>query len=104
MTDSDKEYILHLCKRLVYRYKENSEIINAVEKILSKNEEELSFYRDSHQHIDRFIDITISNLSELKNYSVSRLPKKERVPTIVPPDDLFEDINLNNLFVNNEYE
>lgn len=102
MTQQDRDYILLICKRLVYRYKENPEIINAVEKILHQNEQELSFYRDSHKHIDRFIDVTINNLSEIKNYSISQQPKKERIPTVVPPDDLFEDINFNNLFINNE--
>jgi|688.fasta_scaffold480456_1 hypothetical protein len=102
MNIKDQEYILWLCKRLVNKYKESPEAIRVVENILNENEKELSFYKNAQSHIDRFIDITIKNLSELKNYSVHKQQKTERLPTIVPADDIFEDINFNNLFVDKD--
>ena len=66
MLNKDKEYILWLCKRLVYRYNEDPQILLNVESILEKNQTEIGFYRKTHNEINCSIEDAINNLEKIK--------------------------------------
>lgn len=67
MLNKDKEYILWLCKRLVYRYNEDPQILLNVESILEKNQTEIGFYRKTHNEINCSIESAIENLDKIRS-------------------------------------
>lgn len=79
MLNKDKEYILWLCKRLVYRYNEDPQTILNVESILEKNQTEISFYRETHNKINSSIAEAMNNLEGIRlSYRSSAENTKEQ--------------------------
>lgn len=67
MNKKSSEYIIWLCKRLVYKYNEDPKILLEIQKILEQNEQELVFCRQTHRSISNSIDIAVQNLQTIKN-------------------------------------
>lgn len=100
MSEKDKEYILWLCKRLIYKYKEDISILKIVDKILEQNQIELSFYKKTHSNISKQITEAISNLNTIKkSYSDSIKNTKNEFfkETTANINHTFENIDFNNL-------
>lgn len=101
MLDEKSEYILWLTKRLVYKYKEDPQIVNVVENILIENQSQLSFYKKTHDSIDKFLKASIHNLSEIHSeYNLGLKNKEEEVNKVKleTKNEVFENLDLDNLF------
>lgn len=101
MLDQKSEYILWLTKRLVYKYNEDPQIINEVENILNENQSKLSFYRDSHELINKSLKASIHNLSEIYSEYSLKIQNKETQyskKSIEIKNEIFQDLDLNELF------
>jgi hypothetical protein len=97
MDQKDSEYILWLCKRLVYKHNEDPKILIDIEKILEKNKLELGFYRQTHCSISRSIELAVQNLQEIKNNyhaSVVNTKKNFVVSEIEKTNKIFENLDL----------
>lgn len=82
MLQQDIEYILWLCKRMVYKYDESSDIIKKVENILNNYNNELSLYKEfylehrpnTNNHKEILNTQTINNINSIfENIDLSRL-------------------------------
>jgi hypothetical protein len=100
MDQKDGEYILWLCKRLVYKHNEDPKILINVEKILEENELELGFYRKTHCSISESVDCAIQNLQKIKNnyhISLTNTKKEFAVSQIEKTNRIFENLDLKSL-------
>ena len=100
MLDKNLEYILWLTKRLVYKYKEDPQIVNTVEDILINNQNELMFYKKTHESIDNFLKSSLRNLSEIHS-EYTGLKNKEKEfskDSLKNKSDVFENLNLDDIF------
>jgi len=100
MLDKNLEYILWLTKRLVYKYKEDPQIVKTVENILINNQKELIFYKKTHESIDNFLKASLHNLSEIHSEYTIGLKNKEKEfskDSLKHKSDLFENLNLDHI-------
>lgn len=106
MKQEDIEYILWLAKRLVYRYKEDEDIITKIETILKTWKE--SYLKDKYQkeYIDKHINIIIENIAHIAKYNIS-FDKQETIGNVKQlqsektnnqTQTSFEDLDLNDIF------
>ena len=89
-----------LDKRLVYKYREDPEIIKTVEDMLISNQQQLLFYKQTHESIDNFLKTSINHLSEIHSEYIG-LKNKEQdfsINAIKDKSDVFENLNFEDIF------
>jgi len=100
MLNKDKEYILWLCKRLVYRYNEDPNILLNIESILEKNQTEINFYRQTHRLINKSINDAICNLNHIKtsyDVSIKETQKNYEQQSANNTNNTFENLDIKKL-------
>jgi hypothetical protein len=100
MNKKNREYILWLCKRLVYRYNEDPKILLEIQKILEQNEQELFFCRQTHYSISKSIDVAVQNLQAIKNnYGASLITAKKQFTEsqIQKTNEIFENFDIKSI-------
>ena len=100
MTESDKEFLLWIGKRLVYKYRENPEILSIIENIIEKSNSEQSIYHnfflDTHNTLGKIItDMIKVN----KTFSKQFFNAKDQIsqPQIEKVNDIFENIDISQM-------
>jgi hypothetical protein len=100
--DEQFNYLLWLCKRLVYKYNEDPQIIKTVEEILQKCQSEISFYRQTHQCINQKLDEAIGSLNQIKTsyaQSISNANKDYSENKIKESSTFFEQLDIEGFFL-----
>jgi hypothetical protein len=79
MTESDKEFLLWIAKRLVYKYGEKPDIITQVMGLLNRDRTEKNAYQENVQNTLLFISTTIDSLTNMQkictNLSINNVTK-----------------------------
>lgn len=101
MIDKDSEFLLWIAKRLVYKYKENSDIITIVDSIIKKYCMEKSSYEDIFKQTNTEIEKIIRDLSETNQKFTDKFnTAKEQLIQfdILNKNNIFESINFDKIF------
>lgn len=105
MKQEDVEYILWLSKRLVYRYKEDENIIDKVEHILKLWKEEYVKSNHHKEFIDKHINILLENIAKITQYKICYNEHEPKTVTQSISEQSnsqihtsFEDLDLNDIF------
>lgn len=106
MQKRDADFLVWIAKRLVYKYKENPDIINVVQNIVNDNTLDESVYKNLFLDIHATIDQVVQNLSEQNQIFMSKFQEQqEKLPitntnisTISSTNSLFENLDLSKLF------
>lgn len=100
MSNKDAAYLLWLCKRLVFKYREDPKTIKIVEEIINRSNYELDFYKRIQVNLYDHINTSINSLEEIKKYyrnSANQANKEYGVSTINSRNKVFENLDLNNI-------
>lgn len=97
MTDQDKEYLLWLAKRLVYKYGEKPDVINKIIGIIKRVRTEQKLYQENANNTVLCVSNAINSLSSIqKIYTNSNIGKNiQNIKTTTDPM-LFDSIDMDN--------
>jgi hypothetical protein len=101
MQQRDSDFLIWIAKRLVYKYKENPDIISIIENIIHKYGLEQSTYQDIFFDVHSNLESIISNLvstnqifGEKFNHAKEKLEQLELIKT----NGIFENLDVEQLF------
>lgn len=101
MHQRDSDFLLWIAKRLVYKYRENPDIVNVVENIITKHGLEQSSYQEIFIDIHSEITGIVDRLSSTNNLFMSKINdanKKLEENRVIKINSSFENLNIDELF------
>jgi len=101
MQKNDSDFLIWISKRLVYKYKENPDIIAIIENIIKKYDLEKSTYQDIFFNVHTNISEIINNLTLTNKIFFNKFNEaKEKLEKleIIQINNTFENLDIDQLF------
>jgi|688.fasta_scaffold489321_3 hypothetical protein len=97
MIETDREFLLWLAKRLVYKYGEKPEIISQMMGLINRNRSKYNAYEENLQNMLLFISGTIDSLTNMQkicaNLTISNQTDQKLTDQNI---QLFDTIDMDN--------
>lgn len=98
MQQRDSEFLIWIAKRLVYKYKENPDIISVIENIIHKYDLEKSIYQDMFFNVHTDLESIISNLVSTNQLLFDKFNGSKNKSELIKTNSIFENLDVEQLF------